>query len=42
MNVELSSEELETLKSLLELDMDKMGFEEDEVEHLNNIYKKLL
>jgi hypothetical protein len=39
--LELTEEQAEVLKELLSLDMDRIGFDDDEVELLDEIYEKL-
>jgi hypothetical protein len=39
--LELTQEQAELLKELLSLDMGKIGFNDDEVELLDDIYKNL-
>lgn len=39
--LELTQEQAELLKELLELDMERIGFDDDEVEILDEIYNKL-
>jgi hypothetical protein len=39
--LELTKEQAEVLKELLSLDMDRIGFDDDEVELLDEIYEKL-
>lgn len=39
--LELTLEQAELIKELLELDMKRIGFDNDEVEILNEIYNKL-
>ena len=39
--LELTQEQAEVLKELLSLDMDRIGFDDDEVELLDEIYEKL-
>lgn len=41
MKIELTTEEVELLKELLSLDMDNIGFDEDEQDTLDNILGKL-
>lgn len=41
MIVELTDEEAKLLNQLLELDLEKIGFEDDEVEILENILAKI-
>ena len=41
MKIELTTEEIELLKELLSLDMDNIGFDEDEQDTLDNILGKL-
>lgn len=41
MKIELTTEEVELLKELLSLDMDKIGFDEDEQDTLDGILDKL-
>jgi len=41
MKIELTTEEVELLKELLSLDMDNIGFDEDEQDTLDDILGKL-
>jgi hypothetical protein len=41
MKIELTTEEVELLKELLSLDMDNIGFDEDEQDTLDDILDKL-
>ncbi len=41
MKLELSEKETKVLKSLLSLDMDSIGFDDDKIEILSAIYKRL-
>ena len=41
MSIELNKEEKELLEFFLEIDLEKLGFEEDEIETLKGILEKL-
>jgi len=41
MNVELTKKEIRMLQELLSLDLDAIGFEEEEIEMLDSICEKL-
>lgn len=41
MNLELNEDQKRVLKELLELDMDRIGFDSDDIDLLDEIYDKL-